>query len=415
MRINPIATTAQLAAAWLTMFLVGTELFVISPLLPDLAADFHLSTATAGWSVAVFSIIYALSAPLLGQFCDRVGRRRVLVLSLFAFAAANLATAAATDWPSLLGARTFAGVAAAGISPSVYALVVSAAPADRRGTWLGLTVSGLLVSLALGAPAGALLSARLGWRSVFTGLSSAGVLLAWLNLRVWTDESDPVGSSRVQAPPRLAVPILIRRLAPTVVWSMGLYGVYTYLGAGLTALGFPPEQIARAILYYGCGAIAGVLLGGRAADRFGVKFTTGTSFAGLCVCFILLRLALDTRVLVEPFLGMCSAVAQLFFPAQQAGLATDFPDRRSTVLAWNNSALFVGISLGSLIGGAAVSQCNFDATLTIGAGIALLGCLINAAALPGLRTPVGTQRAGRQLFSWICHGRCGDRQAMDVF
>jgi predicted MFS family arabinose efflux permease len=56
MKLNQIAPMAQLAAAWLTMFIVGTELFVMSPLLPHLAADFHLSAATMGWSVAVFSV-----------------------------------------------------------------------------------------------------------------------------------------------------------------------------------------------------------------------------------------------------------------------------------------------------------------------------------------------------------------------
>jgi predicted MFS family arabinose efflux permease len=56
MRINPIAPTTQLAVGWFTMFIVGTELFVVSPLLPFLAADLHLSAAMAGWSVAVFSV-----------------------------------------------------------------------------------------------------------------------------------------------------------------------------------------------------------------------------------------------------------------------------------------------------------------------------------------------------------------------
>ena len=40
MRIN---APARLAVAWLTMFLVGTELFVFSPLLPVLAADYRIS------------------------------------------------------------------------------------------------------------------------------------------------------------------------------------------------------------------------------------------------------------------------------------------------------------------------------------------------------------------------------------
>jgi predicted MFS family arabinose efflux permease len=209
MRINPIAPITQLAIAWLTMFLVGTELFVMSPLLPFLAADLHLSTAMAGWSVAVFSVTYMLSSPLLGQLSDRIGRRRVLVCSLLAFAAANLITASATGLPSLLAARLSAGAAAAGISPSVYALTVGAAPADRRATRLGLVVSGLVVSLALGAPTGALAGASLGWASVFIGLACFSVLLALLNFRVWPNESCSAEGSHSRGSHPLAVRALI--------------------------------------------------------------------------------------------------------------------------------------------------------------------------------------------------------------
>src|SRR2546423_15190465 len=45
MRVN---APARLAVAWLTMFLVGTELFVFSPLLPVLAADYHIAPPVAG-------------------------------------------------------------------------------------------------------------------------------------------------------------------------------------------------------------------------------------------------------------------------------------------------------------------------------------------------------------------------------
>jgi MFS transporter, DHA1 family, purine base/nucleoside efflux pump len=54
---------ARLAVAWVTMFLVGTELFVFSPLLPLLAADYHISTALAGLSVTIFSFTYMFGGP----------------------------------------------------------------------------------------------------------------------------------------------------------------------------------------------------------------------------------------------------------------------------------------------------------------------------------------------------------------
>ena len=52
------------------------------------------------------------------------------------------------------------------------------------------------------------------------------------------------------------------------------------------------------------------------------------------------------------------------------------------MLAWNNSALFFGIALGSLIGGKAVAIGGFDAALVISAAIAMVGCVINVIVVP---------------------------------
>jgi predicted MFS family arabinose efflux permease len=380
MRIN---APARLAVAWLTMFLVGTELFVFSPLLPVLAADYHIAPSFAGLSVTMFSLAYMVSAPLFGYIADRIGRRRVLICSLLAFALANILTAGAANLLSLLAVRLFAGAAAAGVSPSIYALVGSAAPPDRRATWLALVVSGLLVSLAIGASAGGLVGVLFGGPPVFLALAGLGLVLVWLNRWVWPCDHGAAAGLAAAARDPLAVVVLVRRLIPMVLWSTGLYGVYTYLGAGLAAVGFSTGQTAAAILLYGCGAIVGVLVGGRMADRLGARITASASFAGLCACLLLLRLALDAGRLVEPALGVSSAVAQLFFPAQQAGLANDFPSQRAAVLAWNNSALFLGISLGSLVGGEAIALGSFGADLIISAGIALAGCIINAILVPG--------------------------------
>jgi len=321
-----------------------------------------------------------VSAPLLGHVADRIGRRRTLTCCFLAFAAANLATSSAGSFVWLLAARLISGAAAAGVSPAIYALVGVAAPSDRRATWLALVTSGLLVSLPLGAPIAALVGASLGWSSNFVALAALSLLLAWANRRIWPEDhraetiAAPVGS--------LTATAIALRLAPMVVWSTALYGMYTYLGAGLTLSGFSTEQIAEVIVFYGCGAIGGVLIGGRMADRLGTKLMGGISLSGFAVCLLLLPLALETGMLVNFAFGLASAVAQLFFPAQQAGLANDFPTRRATVLAWNSSALFLGISLGSFIGGQAILFGSFEANLTISAAIAIGGWIINRAVVP---------------------------------
>src|SRR5215469_15701836 len=95
----------KLAVGWLTMFCVGTDLFVVSPLLPLIAAEYGISDAASGLGVTVFALTYMISAPLLGRLGDRIGRRWMVIQCLCTFAAANLLTAEAPNFAWLLVAR----------------------------------------------------------------------------------------------------------------------------------------------------------------------------------------------------------------------------------------------------------------------------------------------------------------------
>jgi predicted MFS family arabinose efflux permease len=374
----PVSFSSRLTVGWLTLFVVGTDLFVISPLLPAIAAAYGVDLPVAGSSVTAFSVAYMLAAPLLGHIADRLGRRRMLGGCLVAFAAANLSTAFAGSFAVLVVARVVAGATAAGVSPAVYALVGEWAPAGRRATWLAVAVSGLLTSLSIGAPLGALFGAAWSWRGVFAVLSVLSLLLAVANLAAWPRDRRSGGATdaRHDAP---HAGELARRLLPTIVWSTALYAVYTYLGAGLADLGYAPAAVARVIAFYGGGAIAGALAGGRLADRLGSGAAMRISLVGLGLSFVVLVPAVGHGMLLAVLLGVASALAQLFFPAQQAALAADFPGLRATVLAWNNSALFLGIALGSLLGGQAVVWGGLGANLALSAGLALAGACLTGA------------------------------------
>ncbi len=231
---------------------------------------------------------------------------------------------------------------------------------------------------------GALIGASFGWAKVFDLLAELSLVLVLANRRVWPADigAAPVSGARACTARGALVRSLRSALLPTVVWSTALYGMYTYLGAWLTRLGFSTEEIAQVIACYGIGAIVGTLGGGRIADRIGAKAATGASLVGLFATFMLLPPTLRPGVMIGLGFGVASAVAQVFFPAQQAGLVSDFPTRRATVLAWNNSSLFLGIALGSLVGGQLVAHGSFAASLVICAAIAFVGWVINWVVVP---------------------------------
>jgi predicted MFS family arabinose efflux permease len=264
-----------------------------------------------------------------------------------------------------------------------------------------VAVTGLLTSLSVGAPLGALLGAASGWRAVFVLLAVLSLLLAVANLAAWPAhrQAAPAAGRTVAAP---GAGVLLRRLLPTVVWSTALYAVYTYLGAGLAGLGYAPDQVARVIAVYGVGAIAGALAGGRIADRLGSAATMRISLVGLGSCFLALVPAIGHDAPLAALLGFASFLAQLFFPAQQSALASDFPGMRATVLAWNNSALFLGIAFGSLVGGHAVVLAGLAANLAFSGGLALAGASL---AGIGRRASTGGARAAASAASGDTAGR----------
>jgi predicted MFS family arabinose efflux permease len=114
------------------------------------------------------------------------------------------------------------------------------------------------------------------------------------------------------------------------------------------------------------------------ADRFGTRKTMLTSLAGLAACLSALAAGAGTGWMIDPMLLVTSVFAQFFFPAQQVALSRQFPHRRAFVLALNNSALFLGISIGSLIGGEAMAQAGFRVDAATGASIACIALMLVA-------------------------------------
>ncbi|UNM13096.1 MFS transporter [Streptomyces formicae] len=153
----PSLSAGPVVLAWLTQFLVGTDLFVVAPLLPAIAASLGVSATSTGLLITAFSIAYVVASPFAGWLSDRWDRATVLTGALVLFSLANVGTALAPDYGLLLVTRVVAGVAAAATGPTVYALVSTRVRPQARAQVLAVVGSGLLTALWVGAPAGALL------------------------------------------------------------------------------------------------------------------------------------------------------------------------------------------------------------------------------------------------------------------
>jgi predicted MFS family arabinose efflux permease len=358
-----------LGTAFGTLLVVGTDLFVVSPLLPAIAAEYDVSAGAAGMSVTVFSVAYLLSAPLMGVLADRIGRRAVLVSGLVVFALANLLTGLAPTFLFLLASRAVAGIGAAAVTPSVQALVGQVAPPQRRATWMSVAVAGFLISLTTGAPIGTAAGALFGWRAAFVGLGGLGLILAVVNRAVW-----PRGTGTAESADRIPVRTTVRAVSVTGLWAFAVYGLYTYLGAGLRDAGFSTGALALALVLFGIGAVSGSLLGGRLADRFGARRISSLSLLLLAAVQVVVGLAVHAPApVLLVTLGLFALVAYPCLPAFQARLVGAFAPRIGSVFAWNSCFMYLGTSLGAATGGLLFGAVSFESITWAGAAAGVVG------------------------------------------
>ena len=109
---------------WTTVALDLIGFGIVLPILPLYAERFGASATTIGVLLASFSIAQLLLAPVWGRLSDRVGRKPVILISLFGTAAGSFLTGAAGSLPLLFLGRLVDGASGASVS------VAQAAVAD---------------------------------------------------------------------------------------------------------------------------------------------------------------------------------------------------------------------------------------------------------------------------------------------
>jgi MFS transporter, DHA1 family, purine base/nucleoside efflux pump len=348
----------SLSVGWITLFLMGTDLFVVSPLLPFISKLYKLSPATTGWMVTIFAVTYAFSAPLFGWLSDKKGRRTIITFGLWLFAISNALTAFAPSFLWIIVSRILAGISVASITPLIYAIIGDISPPNRRGKWLSIIVSGHLTALWAGAPLGTLLEHFLGWRSVFFTMAIIGAVMAVVNFKTW--EAIPkieVARTRLQG----NLLSILGSVSVTTTWAISMYALYVYLGAALYSENrFSSSEIGLAVTFYGVGAVLGSLTSGQLTDKFGARKISKATLIFLSPILICLGISISSGDWVYFFLFIWALVGYAGFTSYQARLAVEYHRERGIVMAWNNTALYIGITIGSMIGSYVISNWSYS-------------------------------------------------------
>lgn len=167
------------ALGWAMVFFNRTALY---PLLPILEEEFSLSATRVGILPSVYYLFYVLFQIPVGLFGDRIGLKRMLVLTYGASAVGLLMVGLlAHNYTILLLSMVLYGGGASGFHPMAFSITIKSVAARRRGVAMALINSGSAIGLLLGlSVAGPAYLATGSWRFLFLALAVPTILLTIL-------------------------------------------------------------------------------------------------------------------------------------------------------------------------------------------------------------------------------------------
>jgi predicted MFS family arabinose efflux permease len=308
-RLRAVATLAAVIA------LDGADKGTVSATADNIKSTFHVGNTDIGVLLTIVSIVSALLTVPMGVLTDRISRTRLLAVTIVGWAVAVAISGAATSFTFLLLTRVGLAAVAAAAGPAVASLVGDLFPTDERGKIYGRILAGELTGTGLGLVGSTFIAGTLGWRWAFWWLVAPTLALAWVMFHTrepgrdqadvleaepdsaWQESGEESVSRgtmrralrRVNATPRKE---LVLRESPEhmPLWSAVRYvlrvptnrilivasalGYFFFAGLRGFAVEFSQDQYGVSksqasglMLVIGAGALVGVFVGGRLADR----------------------------------------------------------------------------------------------------------------------------------------------------
>lgn len=370
-------------------FAIGTTEYVTMGLLPQIADGVQISIPAAGHVVSAYALGVVIGAPLIATLAARAPRRAQLVGLMVAFAAANIASALAGSYGTLMVARFLSGLPH-GAYFGIGSVVAASLVAPHRRTWaVSMMLAGLTVANIIGVPLSTVLGQQLGWQYpyVFVGLISllcVGAVLAW----VPRQPADEHASAAKELKALTRVQVWLALGIGTVGFG-GMFATFSYITPTMTELaGFAEGTVPLILVVYGIGMTIGATVAGRVA-QFGIL--RGIFGSLVCIAILLAVFGYLAHGKVTAVIGvfLLGFLPTILVPMLQTRLMDVAHEGQSLAAALNHSTLNAANALGAWLGSVVLDRgMGYEWPSRFGALLAVGGLFITAvSAALQRRTP----------------------------
>ena len=371
----------------ITAVTVGLVELVVGGVLPIIAEDLNVSIATAGQLISVFALVFAIAGPVLLSLTAKIERKKLFLITLSVFFFGNIFTYISPTFGLVRVARVRPAKSAAITSALAWTITARITIPSKRAKALGYIYMGISSSLVLGVPIGIVITNLFGWRAIFLGIAiltvGAMVLIMLYFERIPAGEAQPL----LEQLKALANKKIIFAHLATMFMLAGHYTVYAYFTPFLeTTMNLDANWISVFYFLFGIAAVAGGVLGGGLATRLGSKKSILIILGAFSFSLFILPYSTFAMPIFIIMMMIWGALSWALAPAQQDYIVQTDPVYSDIHQSFNNSALQIGIALGSGIGGIAFSQTGSVTSMPLVGGVIVIIAFISATISLSMKT-----------------------------
>ncbi|MFS1516597.1 MFS transporter [Bacillus sp. SCS-151] len=156
----------------MTLFLIGIFMGaldhgIVGPALSSIVFTYNIDTSWGVWSFTIYTLLFAVSIPLMGKFSDRFGRKLIFIVGIGLFGIGSLFAALAPNFVLFLIGRSIQAIGTGGIFPITAAFIAVSYPEETRAKAMGMI--GLIFGFGsiLGPMVGGYIIQNFDWQWIF--------------------------------------------------------------------------------------------------------------------------------------------------------------------------------------------------------------------------------------------------------
>jgi DHA1 family arabinose polymer transporter-like MFS transporter len=372
----PGATSKSFFALAMGGFGIGMTEFVIMGLLPNVATHLKVSIPEAGHVISSYALGVVVGAPLLTVLGSKYSAKNLLLFLMGLFTVFNGISALATDYYSLMLFRFLAGLPH-GAYFGVGAVVASRlAKPGKEASAVANMLTGLTIANVVGVPLGTYVGVRWGWQWAFAMVAVVG-LVTTMSLKSWIPAIPPNPSANFKSEFKIFKNLnLWICIGITSIGFGGFFCWISYIAPMLTEVTrVSPESIPLWMILAGLGMTAGIIFGGKLADRFSALKAGIALMVAMMTMLILSSFfaAYTVPTFILIFLTGMFAMAQC--PPIQMLLIQNSQGGEMLGSSLGQASFNIGNSLGAFLGGLPLVMGYSYATPT------LVGALMSVAGI----------------------------------